>query len=136
VVYKWSVYRQFGSGEEEFLESVTINLKEIVTNFILPQTSHGSRSNESLINLSFTHKEVRCKFSDKLGIILNFVLYVSDDPSNIRDKIHRRYLHSNSEVEQLEPPRSNLLKPENTEVHPKSNHSASLSANYFERSAF
>lgn len=45
VVYKWSIYRRFDSGEEEFLESVTINLKEIVTNFILPQTSHGSRSN-------------------------------------------------------------------------------------------
>jgi hypothetical protein len=53
VIYQWSVYRLHEGGEEEYVDSCAINLKEIVTNFIIPQKSSGSHSNESLITLSF-----------------------------------------------------------------------------------
>jgi len=44
-----------------------------------------------MLNLSFNSKELRLKFP-KIGMILNFVLFVSDDPKNIREEVERKYI--------------------------------------------
>jgi hypothetical protein len=83
VVYQWSAYQLHDNGEEEFKDCCTINLKDLVVNFILPQKSQNSRSRESLINLSFGSQELKLKFT-RLGVILSINLSVSDDPKSIK----------------------------------------------------
>ena len=83
VIYQWSAYTVNENGEEEYIDSCAINLKEIVTNFIIPQKSPGLHSMESLITLSFGNQEVKLKFA-KLGVILSINLLISDDPKTFR----------------------------------------------------
>jgi hypothetical protein len=87
------------------VDSCAINLKEIVTNYIIPQKSTGSRSMDSLISLSLGNHEIKLKFS-KIGMILSVNLLISDDPKSFKEAIDKKYCPENQE----NLPQVNLLK--------------------------
>ena len=92
VVYKWSVYRKCDTGEEEYLDTCTLNLREAVNSFVLPQNNLASHSNSSLISLGFIEKDMGLKFP-RIGVILMFKLFVAGDPKIIRDYVHHRVIN-------------------------------------------
>ncbi len=110
------------NGEEEFMDCCTVNLKEQVANFVLPQASGSARSVESLINLSFIHTELKLKFA-QLGVILSVVLLVADDPNTITDFIEKKYVPNK---EQHLIPQINLLKLESSNKNDSKNQYSSL----------
>jgi hypothetical protein len=109
VVYKWSVYRRHEGGEEEYLDSCTLNLKEAVNNFIIPQNGPASHSNSSIISLGFISKEMRLKFP-KIGVILIFMLFVAEDPRSIKDYVQGKFINRDEDHILENIPPTNLLK--------------------------
>jgi hypothetical protein len=83
IVYKWSVYRRADNGEEEYLDTCTLNLREAVNSFVGNQKNYNSHSHSSVIEMGLLNKEMRLKFP-KIGAILIFMLYVASDIREIR----------------------------------------------------
>lgn len=56
IVYKWSVYRRADNGEEEYLDSCTLNLREAVNSFVGNQKNYNSHSHSSVIEMGLLNK--------------------------------------------------------------------------------
>lgn len=69
VVYQWSLYQVHGDQTQQYIESCTLSLKEVVNSFISAKKAETTRGNESVVTSPFQQKELKLQFS-KTGMQL------------------------------------------------------------------
>lgn len=85
------MYRRNDQDEEEYIDSVTFNIKEAVKDYVLPIKSTINNSTSSIL-MGEIHRTMGLNFP-KINVTITFLLIVSQSQEIIREYVQRKVIN-------------------------------------------
>ena len=84
--YKWTIYKNYDSGQEEFVEDFSIDFRDEIGDQLISESQLTSHLGEKSFNVSSISKDITAQFKST-GVKLKFMFYVADDLKVIEEAI-------------------------------------------------
>lgn len=84
--YKWTIYKNYDSGQEEFVEDFPIDFRAEIGDQLINESQTPSHLGEKTFNVSSISRDITVQFKST-GAKLRFMFYVADDLKVIEETI-------------------------------------------------